>query len=256
MTITETLDAYAERVGLLLRNPEEDGPKIRSSTSNEIIHFAIAACGHDYGHGTAIKNLKPHPPPFVCKKCVRVVKLEAEKGITVDYHKKEIRCLAEDCGRVYRRDNLVKNIAQFTCYCKTKRRVEGFFYDAVVARFGLDMVRRSFDGWGTGLNHSSDMTIRSGEGLWIVELDDVSHSCQKNRDSDIWKAELALERGLKIVHIDQETFLVDPQGTLDALEGTLAAQEGLPLSTISHRESFYKYLEDVFEETLQVILLE
>lgn len=253
MTNKETLGEYAARNGLQVIVPE-DAAKIRNSTSEDIVQFRFAACGHKHGHGTAIKNLKKNPAPVECKKCARVEKNRAEKNLFIDYGKNQLEC--GDCARLYQRceKTLIKSLKEFKCYCKLQRENEAAFYDRMVEHFGIESVRRSFAGYGTGKNNSGDLTLLRGGKIFILDLDDKSHTCKKNQDSDITKIRAALGLGLTPIHVEQEYFLESPEVILNTIERRILEDDAMlrKVFLISKEgDSFYNYItrcEDIPSE--------
>lgn len=255
MTNKETLEEYATRHGFTVS--PQDAQKIRNSTSNDIVQFRFAACGHKHGHGTQIKNLKNSPKPVECKKCERTLRVQTEKGLVIDYTDHQLQCC--DCERVYQRDErtLIKSLREFNCYCKMKRENEAKFYDALVECFGLDKVRRSFSGYETGKNNSGDFTILFNDKTFVIDLDDSSHNCKKNQESDVTKIKLALELGYVPIHVEQSYFLDNQELVLGSIEYCVENCEDNTVYLI-HGENtgFYDHITSCEDYTSQFIYLE
>ena len=231
MPNTETLSDYATRVGLVLRFPEQDGDKIRNSNDTDVIQFTYPHCGHEYGPGSMIKNL-PLNPTLSCKKCARNNKFEAEKRLRVNYSDQSIECL--DCERVYYREDISYNIAQFKCYCKKNRRYEHALYDILVELYGAKAVYRSTY-WGR-------LALHDGKRIYcIFNLDDAKSRCFVSSEDE------AHEHGVIFVRIDKKTLIEYPEWVAKSIND--AIEDGSNVALISKNEGNYGHLEKNFRET-------
>lgn len=230
---------------------EYDPEEIVNSRTNRKISFIINRCNHE--KEMSISTLYNHQDKMVycptCKKYETTIrKYHDLHNLVINPIDFRLECL--ECDRKYNREHtwsrLVKDVNKFNCYCKLKRNNELIFFDRFSEVYG-DNFYKSYNGYNTGSNHSSDFYIKHEGKIFILHLDDNSHGGLTNRESDLYKLGLC-ENNLDIynIYIHQAVFTENPELVQECIEEVINDYYEMAHTIIIQKANtvFYDYIKD------------
>ena len=243
----ETMDELLNVIRIIPQD-EENNDRVLDHLET-LFKYKLLTCRHDNFLEHKVKYIirKVINGTLNCKYCEQKERYEEKLEIKIDHNNHTFTCLL--CDLVYNREpsKFLYNVNHFKCYCKSKRSSEADFYKKLY--LNVNNLYKSFSGYGTGLNHSSDFYIKTANGkIIIIHLDDVSHKIQLNRERDLYK--LRLSERIDTFHnifIHQKTFTANMDEVIEQVIDYVN-QEDLPKNTwISNCPSFYEYQRDFLD---------